>query len=94
MTLVDPTWRPCSGRQTIEGILFKSYSCGVLLYTQVSDDGTIRLMDNRNRSGHHVEVLGHGWITSARDQRKWHRFSTRAKAVKAALKIMKAKVNA
>lgn len=92
-TLVNPAWRPCSGRRTIHGILFKSYSSGITRYTQVSEDGMIRLWANFTHTGYHCEVFGHGTIP-AQSKRQAKRFTTEENAVAAALKIMRKAINA
>jgi hypothetical protein len=76
-----------SGRRTVEGILFISYRNGILSYTRVSEDGTIRLDNSRYHEGTTVQVAGHGWIMSEGERKRAKRFRTDANAVKAALKL-------
>lgn len=79
-TLVNPKWRPCSGRRTVDGVLFKAYASGILQYTNVSEDGKIRLASHNHGGTYSVEVLGHGWITSGIKSKRFRTFETAARA--------------
>lgn len=86
-TLVDQKWRPCSGRRTVDGVLFKAYSCGILQYTNVSDDGKIRLASHNRSTTYSVEVLGYGWIRNSKNRAKSKRFRTFETAARAGIKL-------
>ena len=83
-TLVDPAWSMVSGRQTIGGVLFIAYRTGILRYTNVSEDGKIRLHSSARQNHTSVEVLGHGFVLSPRTG-KPHRFQDRRKAALAGI---------
>ena len=46
-TYVRPEYTKVSGRHTADGVLFISYSVGVLRYARVSEDGQIEIWPRR-----------------------------------------------
>ncbi len=88
MTLIDPGYKPVSGRRTIDGVLFRSYRMGIGSYCQITEDGKIRTWQNSRMTAWHSEVFGYGTIWSERTG-KTKRFQTFEAAARAALKIHK-----
>lgn len=88
-TLVRPEWRPLSGRRTIDGVLFLSYSTGIQRYCQVSEDGQIATAANSRLTAYTARVMGHGYIIS-KESGRHHAFRSQAAAAKAAIKVWRA----
>jgi hypothetical protein len=87
-TLVEPGYRPCSGRRKIDGITFKAYSTGPIRYALISEDGCISVTRNHNASTYRCRVLGHGAIIGAGGATP-KRFTTQEAAMRAGIKLLK-----
>jgi len=85
-TLIDPGYQLCSGRRTVEGVLFKSYRTGINNYCQITENGKIQTAMNSRSSGYTAQVVGHGYILSGNSARA-KVFRTHEAAASAALKI-------
>lgn len=83
-TFIKSEYRPCSGRRTVEGVLFKSYSTGISRYCQITENGKIKT--NYSGSGYTAAVIGHGYVLSGNSTRA-KVFRTHEAAARAALKI-------
>lgn len=89
-TLVQPGYwlNPNAQSRVVEGVEFKSYSRGVLLYTRVSVDGRCEVMRPTSRARFYVaRVLGLGFILSTSGSGKARRFHTELAAMAAAVKL-------
>lgn len=84
-TLVDPSYQEVSGRNTVDGVLFISYKCGIMRYCQITEDGQIKTQMNPRSSGYTAQIVGHGPILSPRG--KWKNFQTQQNAARAAISI-------
>lgn len=85
-TLVDPDYKPTSGRQTIDDVLFKSYRTGINRYCQISEDGQIMICASYRRTTYSAEILGHGYLKNPKTGYSI-KFRTQDGAARAAIKI-------
>jgi hypothetical protein len=87
-TYIRPEYRPVSGRHTVDGVLFRSYSVGISRYTRITEDGQIEVCANWNSAHYTVSVIGHGPILS-KITGKPHHFRDDRAAMKAGVALFK-----
>lgn len=70
-TYIRPEYRLCSGRHTVAGVLFVSYSVGISNYARITEDGKIMIRRNGSYNTYSAYVIGHGVIKTGNKPKKF-----------------------